>query len=406
MAYPHQVQKQAPPQWSIVEKTPITLEKVNLLTHSLNVLRKEGYVLEALSEPEIRRKMKCQNCGKKIQGYRPPAPEYVLDYGDDHINTIGREPVKYPTSDLTARQQYASEVAKAAQSTWTEKHHCFFHDGQQFKGVWQCCGGRFNTKGCCSNIDHVAGDIDELRAEWSLYRTPHPANSVTSTDIKSVPGLDPTTRSGGKRGRSQGRYTNSYSRSSANQSCQSGKSIRSVVALDCEMGTSRLGNTELIRLSLIDFFTQESLIDSLVLPTVEMTHYNTRYSGVTFGAMRHAVRTNTAIRGAAAARNEVFKYVDSETIVIVHGGCNDFSTMRWIHPATRIIDTCVLETYDHKVKENGWKKSLKEVCLRRCGISVQNAVLNNGRTAGHDSLEDAFATREVVCWWLKMIPDQ
>ena len=31
---------------------------------------------------------------------------------------------------------------------------------------------------------------------------------------------------------------------------------------------------------------------------------------------------------------------------------------------------------------------------------------NNGRTAGHDSLEDAFATREVVCWWLKMIPDQ
>lgn len=294
----------------------------------------------------------------------------------------------------------------AAESAYTPRQKCFFHDGKTFKGEWQCCGGRFNTKGCCSNIDHVAGDTGELRRDWTFHETPAPASASTNGANASVPGLNPAIRGTGQRGQGRGRYTNSRTSYQYFQPATTPKSIRSAVALDCEMSTSRVGATVLIRVSMVDFFTQEVLIDSLISPTVEMAHYNTRYSGVTFAAMRNAIRTNTAIRGTDAARNEVFRYVDSSTIVIVHGGSNDFTTLRWLHPASRIVDTCVLETWDHEVREQRWKRGLKDVCQRRCGIMVQNAKLGDGRAAGHDSLEDALATREIVCWWLRMIPDR
>lgn len=395
-------------EWSIIEKTLITLEKLELLTHSPKTLRKEGYVLEPLAEQDIWKKMRCQNCGQKIKRYEPPAvtsfPDYE-DYEDDSIEA-DNEYLEYSDDDLSPQQIYLNEVAAAARSRLVVQHHCFFHDGQHFKGVWQCCDGRSNTKGCCSNIDHVAGNIDDLRSEWLFQKTPEPAMLLTSlTSNLSMSSDNFNVRGGGRRGREQTRYKNAYSSSVNTRSKPTSKSIRPVVALDCEMGISRLGNSELIRLSLIDFFTQESLVDSLVIPDAEMAHYNTRYSGVTFADMRKAARFNTGIRGANAARKEVFNYVDSNTIVIVHGGSNDFTSLRWLHPASRIIDTCLLETYDYKVRENGWKKSLKEVCKRRCGILVQDAKLQDGRAAGHDSLEDALATREVVCWWLRIIPD-
>lgn len=400
MANPYRVQNKPTIQWSKVEKTLITLAKLELLTLSQKTLRKEGYVLEPLSEQEIWKKMRCQNCGQKLKHYRPPIAINILDDEDDSI---------FPDDDFTgfsddgfdANKSYAHEITRAAQSTCVQKHHCFFHDGQLFKGIWQCCDGRSNTKGCCSNIDHVAGNVDELAIEWVFNNTPAPVMSFTSA--VNPPNQNFHVRGDGRHGRNQTRYKNTHSTYTAPHPV---RSIRTVVALDCEMGISRLGNTELIRLSLIDFFTQESLVDSLVIPDVEMAHYNTRYSGVTFAAMNKAKRTNTGIRGADAARKEVFKYIDSNTIVVVHGGSNDFTSLRWIHPASRTIDTCVLETYDYQVRENRWKKSLKEVCKRRCGILVQDAKLENGRLAGHDSLEDALATREVVCWWLKMISDQ
>lgn len=398
----YQVQEKPPIQWSTIDKTPINLEKLQLLTLSPKALAGDGYNLSILTEQQIWAKMRCQNCGQKILRYRPPIHNDSFYSEQDFMdlnNTSGTE--GYASRE---QQEYLCEVNRAAESAFTPRQTCFFHDGKTFKGEWQCCGGRFNTKGCCSNIDHVAGDIDELRHDWSFHKTPPPTS--TSEAKASVPGLNPVIRGTGQRGGGRGRYVNSYSSYQHVQPAQNQKSIRPIVALDCEMGTSRIGATVLIRVSMVDFFTQEVLIDSLVSPTVEMAHYNTRYSGVTFAAMRNAIRANTAIRGTDTARNEVFKYVDSNTIVIVHGGSNDFTTLRWLHPASRIIDTCVLETWDHEVREQGWKRGLKDACQRRCGIMVQNAKLGDGRAAGHDSLEDALATREIVCWWLRMIPDQ
>jgi RNA exonuclease 1 len=168
---------------------------------------------------------------------------------------------------------------------------------------------------------------------------------------------------------------------------------RKAVALDCEMGTARSGEIELIRLTLIDYFTGEKLIDSLVSPSVPMNHYNTRYSGVTAADMRSAERSGSCIRGRDAARSKVWKYVGPETVLIMHGGDGDLSVLRWIHSA--VIDSCLLDRYAAPV-EGG--RSLKNLSLRRLGREIQK-----GR--GHCSFEDALACRELVHWHCCQIPD-
>jgi RNA exonuclease 1 len=52
--------------------------------------------------------------------------------------------------------------------------------------------------------------------------------------------------------------------------------IRVAVALDCEMGTAASGESELIRVTMVDYFSDEILVDNLVEPGVRMLHLNTR----------------------------------------------------------------------------------------------------------------------------------
>lgn len=315
---------------------------------------------------------------------------------------------------LTAEQRYALEVATAQASTYATldvEHTCFFHDGRLFKSHYECCGGTSKTKGCCSEIAHAPGDPTELKQEWLFYSSPE---HIATSPLALVQATTPFTarghytgpnRGSGARG---GRFQNKAQISMATVA-PSISPKRLAVSLDCEMGTTTLLTSTLIRLTVVDFFTREIIIDSLVAPAPPhyILHYNTRYSGITFSAMRNAIRSGNVIHGVDAARKLLFKHIDSETIVIVHGGDQDFTTLRWIHPADRTIDTCVLEDWDPEVKEKKLRKRLKDVVWRRCGgIKIQNAKLINGRDAGHDSVEDALGCREIVVAWLRMIPDE
>lgn len=168
--------------------------------------------------------------------------------------------------------------------------------------------------------------------------------------------------------------------------------VRAAVALDCEMGTALSGESEIIRITVVDFFNQEVLLDSLVQPSIPMKHYNTRFSGVTASDMRDAVRNRTCIFGRDMARQQVWRFVGPDTVIVVHGGHNDLSALRLIHPL--IIDTFILESYGEAVVGG---RSLKNLCLRRLGRVVQNG-------KGHCSREDALACRELVHWLAKQIP--
>lgn len=195
---------------------------------------------------------------------------------------------------------------------------------------------------------------------------------------------------------------------------------RVAVAIDCEMGTAFDGDSELIRLTIVDYFTGKTLIDSLVYPDIEMRHFNTRWSGITRRDMEQSRRQRQCIMGRDAARRAVFDYVGPSTIVVGHGVQNDLSSLRWIH--NRVVDSFIIESgirKEAKLKAEQEKKkneevdkdkdkegaqeeiqkrgkhhpdgmSLKALTMKRLGRAIQM-----GKN-GHDSLEDALAARDLV----------
>jgi RNA exonuclease len=195
---------------------------------------------------------------------------------------------------------------------------------------------------------------------------------------------------------------------------------RAAVAIDCEMGYCKLGDPELIRITLVDYFTSEILIDKLVQPKIDMEDYNTRFSGINLAMLQQAVSRGEYIDGRDAAREAVWKFVGPETIVIGHSADNDLKALRWIH--RRVVDTYVLEqrVWDEEqtkkrvgaIMQNEGRRTsgnsgpslkrppsrlkgsgplcLKTAAKQRLGREIQ-------RTS-HDSREDALASRDVAKW--------
>lgn len=265
--------------------------------------------------------------------------------------------------------------------------------------TWTCCKGNHFAKPCSLATHHEARRYapGEFERNWLYYATPPP---------------DATTKK------------------------------RAAIVLDCEMGTASTGESELIRLTVIDFFTRETLLDSLVFPSVPMAHYNTRFSGVTFKAMDNARRNRTCLFGRDAARQAIWAFADADTFVVAHGGNGDMTSLRWIH--TRMIDTLDIETRlwkKAKAAQEAAQESLDEemeqlhiqeeqrraevaeqtgvpaepvvtfhnaerpeIKLEHPGLSLKtlakarlDRTIQNTKT-GHDSLEDALATRDVLAW--------
>lgn len=227
------------------------------------------------------------------------------------------------------------------------------------------------------------------------------------------------------------------------------------VVIDCEMGTASTGETELIRVSAVDYFSGAVLLDSLVYPDVKMIHYNTRYSGITRQQMENARRTRSCLFGRANARKALWKFVGPNTIVIGHGGNSDLTSLRWIHPV--VIDTFIVEKKNRPTEEdkdnskdnnkgesegkeddtqmeetpeistsevplNGGNEdsqpndkekektpnqprqrgglSLKALAKERLGRDIQMS------HKGHDSVEDSIAARDILHWnILKLLED-
>jgi RNA exonuclease 1 len=208
------------------------------------------------------------------------------------------------------------------------------------------------------------------------------------------------------------------------------------------MGTAISGDSELIRVSMVDFFTSEVLVDKLVFPSTPMLHYNTKYSGVSRQEMDEARKSEKCFLGKKQALEALWRYVDDRTIVIGHSVHNDLNSLRWIHGL--VVDSFVIEnTILRREKEEQEKQEAKEkrrlveealangidleailgeeleglttpqktedqkreprvkgtgplalkvLTKRRVGRDIQ---LGN---QGHDSTEDALAARDIVLW--------
>ncbi|KAF3490749.1 RNA exonuclease 3 [Arthroderma uncinatum] len=185
---------------------------------------------------------------------------------------------------------------------------------------------------------------------------------------------------------------------------QTAKQALPPVCFDCEMGYTTLG-LEMIRLTAVSWPEGKLLIDVLVRPIGEILDLNTRYSGVQPEQFANAtpykgshMSTSTydqadcgnklqMVESPAAARALLFQHLQPETSLLGHALENDLNVCRIIHPT--IVDTVLL--YPHPAglpMRNG----LRALTKRYLGRDIQAG----GGTEGHDSIEDAKATGDLV----------
>lgn len=173
------------------------------------------------------------------------------------------------------------------------------------------------------------------------------------------------------------------------------------VCFDCEMGYTTLG-LELIRLTAISWPEGRMLLDILVRPFGEILDFNTRYSGVRPEHFANAIPYGTATKKNAAspdvqvlevvdspaiARSILFRFLQPDTPLIGHSIENDLNSCRIIHPT--IVDTALLYPHPRGLPMRFGLRMLTKQYLDR-------AIQAGGGSQGHDSMEDAKATGDLV----------
>ncbi|OJD13444.1 hypothetical protein AJ78_06097 [Emergomyces pasteurianus Ep9510] len=299
----------------IIEKTPDYMFHLKSLVANPNKLREVGYVLNPLSSEDIELKKRCSGCGKTMKSLRTREQRQRKE-GCEKSKGRPRKP-NHNTDEKKGASQANKTDGKCdndGTNTTPKKKvlHCKFHPGtliwNRQEKTWSCCRQPAAAEPCSGAEQHhprfyLPGKMESM---WQFHHTPRTPN---------MPSPD----------------------------------IRTAVAIDCEMGQASSGDSELIRVTLIDYFSSAVLIDSLVYPSVKMEDYRTRFSGVSKRDMETAIRSGTCIMGRDNARLAMWKYVGPETVVVGHSAHNDLESLRWIHAT--IVDTYIIEALLQKEKE-------------------------------------------------------
>ncbi|KAK6223927.1 hypothetical protein LQW54_000071 [Pestalotiopsis sp. IQ-011] len=172
-----------------------------------------------------------------------------------------------------------------------------------------------------------------------------------------------------------------------------------VLALDCEMVGVAVGRnsynrerSELAQLCVVDVLTGNLVFDLLVLPAERVVNWRKRFSGLSYPAMMAARDQGRLLRSWKAARAELLRFMDTNTIIIGHSIQNDLHMLRLAH--SNIIDTSIQTAEavfgDKERFDRIW--GLKDLAKALPEITIQT-----GRQ-GHDCREDTLATREIALW--------
>lgn len=175
------------------------------------------------------------------------------------------------------------------------------------------------------------------------------------------------------------------------------RKTRKAVAIDCEMVGVEGGASELVSLTVIDFFTGEQIIHSLVKPRRPIVDWRTNIHGISPAGLTIARAKGLTLDGWQTARAELFKHIDEDTVLVGHALHYDLAVLH-IHPA-RVVDSIILASDAIFATKKGnpryWGLGLKNVCSGLLGLDIrENAPVDSSKI--HDDLEDALAAREVV----------
>ena len=242
---------------------------------------------------------------------------------------------------------------------------------------YPCCNNIVGSPGCASN-------------EYHVFKSSNPARLAAVLPFAStLENAEPARDERGRRARA--------------------------VAFDCEMGYTVFG-LELIRLTAVAWPSGEELVDVLVSPVGTVIDLNSRFSGVWPETFANAIpyeewsktpppppsliipsTTHSTlppppppslpiVSSPSKARELLCTFLTPTTPLIGHAIDNDLNAVRLCHPA--IVDTIVL--YPHP-RGLPLRFGLKMLSQKHLGRSIQM-----GGSHGHDSLEDARATGDLV----------
>lgn len=235
--------------------------------------------------------------------------------------------------------------------------------GANKEPFYPCCGSALGQPGCTKTDNHVfkSSSPARLAAVLPFINTPDNAEPEKGPNDKEV----------------------------------------KAVSFDCEMGYTTYG-LELIRLTAVTWPQGSELLDVLVRPVGTIIDLNSRFSGVwpeqftnappySTAASTNVTKTSSPlpiVSSPSAARSLLLSYLTPSTPLLGHAIENDLNALRLCHPA--IVDTVVLYPHNRGLPMRFGLKALTAQYLDRR--------IQTGGDRGHDSLEDARATGDLVRW--------
>lgn len=149
---------------------------------------------------------------------------------------------------------------------------------------------------------------------------------------------------------------------------------------------------ELIQLCAVDFLSGDVIINKLARPSGKVRRWHSNIHGITSAHVEAAISQGQALSGWKEAREELWKFIDKDTILVGHALYNDLGVLRIVH--NRVVDSAILASGAVGQQNPQW--GLETLCKELAGLKIRK---NDRKT--HDCLEDVMATREVVLWCLQ-----
>ncbi|KAI0436099.1 hypothetical protein F4803DRAFT_557334 [Xylaria telfairii] len=162
------------------------------------------------------------------------------------------------------------------------------------------------------------------------------------------------------------------------------------LAINCHRVAMSNNEEGLLNIAVIDFFTGDLVLNSLVRPSDPVTNWRRHVTGYNRPMLNEQIKRGKVLSGWKQVREKIFNVTACETIFIGHGLVDDLPALRIA--TDRVIDSntimCRAVFGDAKTSPYHW--DLKTACRELLDVAVYKT------RARRDPLQGALATRELV----------